>query len=221
MFLGLQFLGWAILVAAYVPVALLLVWMRHRFGWRSKMFAVTAVITSLPFAVAIAEAAYVEHNWRALCATAKTEVKRKVVVEGFYDAGVSVNYNHFRQAPVGFQHGFRFVEWKDKDGRIWRTEGFTTPELRTVQVDKPTARYHRYTTRLAVPVAHLIQKHTDSITDSLTGEVIAQKTIGLRYPAYVDRIWRQWFGSTPDVCEDKSAIWGDTLQGIDRKEEIK
>lgn len=221
MFLGISFIGWAILIAAYVPVALLLVWMRHRFGWRSKALAVTAVITSLPFVAAVVEAAYVEYNWRALCATAKTEIKKKVVVEGFYDASVSVNYDHFRQAPVGFQHGFRFVEWTDRDGRIWRTEGFNEPELKTIQIDRPTARYHWYFAPFATPVGHLLQKRDDKIVDSETGEIVARQVLGYRYPALADRLWRQWFDNAPQICGSRRDIWGDTLIGIDRKEGFK
>jgi hypothetical protein len=220
-FLGVSVVGWGILVLAYLPVALVLRRLALRSGARSTAFTVTAALTSIPFMATIGEAAYVDHNWRAFCATAKTEVSRRVVVEGFYDAGVSSSYNHFRQAPVGFRHGFRFVEWKDQSGRIWRTEGFNEPELRTVQIERATARYHRLSLREAEPVSHLIRRHTDTVTDSLTGEVTAQKVIGLRYPAFVDRLWRQWFDNTPEVCEDKSVIWGDMLQGIDRREEAR
>lgn len=221
MFLGISIVGWGILVAAYVPVVLLLRSLARRSGTRSKAFITTAALTSLPFVAAIGEAAYVESNWRALCATAKTEVKKKVVVEGFYDDGISSNYDHFRQAPVGFQHGFRFVEWKDKSGRIWRTEGFKEPELRTVQIDKPSARYQKHTDRFGTPFAHLIRRIEHSVVDTKTGEVIALKIAGARDPVFVDRLWRQWFDNVPRSCEDKRTIWGNALIGVDRKEESR
>lgn len=218
MFLGLSFLGWAILIAAFVPVALLLVWIARRFGWRSRVFAVTTLISSIPFVAAIAEPAYVEYNWRTLCASAKTEVKRKVVVEGFYDDGFF--YGGWAILKGG-KNGFRFVEWKDKEGRTWRTEGFSEPELRTVQIEKPTARYHWRTDRFGTPAGHLLKRSEDTIVDVQTGEVIARHVAGARYPAFVDRIWHQWFGSAPEECGSKRVIWGETLVGIDRNEEFK
>lgn len=222
MFLGLTWLGWAILIAAYVPVALLLGWLAHRFSWRSTAFGATAIVTAIPFGAAIAEAIYVEYNWRALCATAKTEIKRKVVVEGFYDAAVSGGYAHFKQDPkADFKHGFRFVEWKDNEGGIWRTEGFTNSELRTVRIDKPTARYHWHMDRFGTPAGHLLKRSEDTIVDVQTGEVIARHITGARYPAFADRLWRQWFDNVPTECGTKRAIRSETLIGIDRKEELK
>ena len=114
--------GWIILTVAYLPVAALLAWIgrKHR-GFRSSAFAGTAALTSIPFVAAIAEAAYVEHNWRALCATVKTEEKRKVVVPGFNESRPASGYDNWKQgSPKGFQHGFRFIEWTDKQGRFWR-----------------------------------------------------------------------------------------------------
>lgn len=218
MFLGLSVLGWAILIAAYVPVALLLTWMKRRYGWRGKTFALTAMLTSIPLVAAIAEAAYVEYNWRALCATAKTEVKRKVVVEGFYDDGF---FDGGWATLRGGKNGFRFVEWKDKEGRVWRDEGFTAPKVTTVQIDKPTARYHWRADRFGTPVGHLLKRSEETIVDVQSGEVIARQVAGARYPAFADRIWRQWFGSSPEACESKRVIWGETLVGIDSKQESK
>ena len=218
MFVGLQFLGWTILIVAYVPVALLLVWMARRFGTHSSAFIGTVLITSLPFVAAIAEAGYVEYNWRALCATAKTEVKRKVIVEGFYDNGF---FNSGWAILKGGQNGFRFVEWKDGEGRLWRTEGFADPELETVRIDKPSARYHWYAMRVPMKVAHLVERREDTIVDTHTGEIVARHIAGYRYPAFIDRIWRRWFDSKPEECGSKRVVWGEVLVGIDRKEEFK
>jgi hypothetical protein len=218
MFLGISIVGWAILAVAYVPVALLLKWLARRFDTRSKTFITTAALTSLPFVAAIGEAAYVESNWRALCATAKTEVKRKVVVEGFYDDGF---FNTGWKVLQGGKNGFRFVEWKDREGRIWRTEGFTESELRTVQLDKPTARYHWLKPPLPETAGHLLQRHDERVVDSLTGEVIAQHITFGRYPASVDRLWRRWFDNVPEVCGSKRVIWGETLIGIDSREGLR
>lgn len=224
MFLGISILGWIILTVAYLPVTALLAWIRKKRGMRSFAFAGTAAFTSIPFVAAIAEAAYVEHNWRALCATVITEEKRKVVVPGFYESRPASNYNHYKQgSPRGFQHGFRFIEWTDKQGRFWRTEGFgfCDPELKTVQIEKPTARYHSHTPEAAEPVSYLIERYRVYIVDTETGETIAEKITGLKWPAFVDRLWRQWFDATPERCEDKRIIWGATLLGVDRQEDAK
>lgn len=225
MFLGITWLGWIILLIAYAPVAAVLMWIGSKRGFRSAAFVVTAALTSLPYVAAIAEAAYVEHNFRAVCATVKTEEKRKVVVPGFYEATVSSGYKHWKQgSPKGFQHGFRFIEWKDNEGRFWRTEGFGfyEPELKTVQIEKPTARYHQYSYNQPVEqVSHLVARHEVFIVDTETGEKIAHRIVGLRWPAYVDRIWRQLFDITPTRCEDKRVMWGATLVGVDHNEDAK
>jgi hypothetical protein len=218
MWIGITFIGWTLLALGYAPIAALLTWMAHKHGVRTGAFIGTAIVTSIPFVAAIAEAAYVEYNWRALCATAKTEVKRQVVVEGFYDDG-------FRDTGWKVLHGgkdgFRFVEWKDAQGRIWRTEGFTEPELRTLQIDKPSARYHWHFAQFASPVSHLLSMRDDKVTDTQTGEVIARQILGYRDPSLVDRLWRQWFDSSPQICGARRDIWSETLVGIDRKEVTK
>jgi hypothetical protein len=218
MFLGISILGWIILAIAYLPVGAILMWIASKRGVRNTAFVVTAVLLSLPYAAAIAEAAYVEHKWRALCATAKTEVKRKVVVEGFYDDGFF--YDGWTILK-GSSQGFRFVEWKDKEGRIWRTEGFNEPELRTSQIDAPSARYRWHMDRFGTAAGHLLKRSEDTIVDVKTGEVIASHVAGARYPAFADRIWRQWFASSPEECGSKRVIWGETLVGIDRKADNK
>lgn len=213
MTLGISVIGWAILFIAYLPVAALLAWVGGRRGVRSAAFALTFLITAVPFAAAVGEAAYVERNWRALCATATTEVKRRVVVEGFYDDG-------FRtegwQVLQGGKNGFRYVEWKDQQGRLWRTDGFTESKLRTVAIDRPTARYHWRNPPLALSVGHLIKRRESTVFDSVTGEVIARSVTGLRQPAYVDRLWRRWLDPSPEICGSKRDIWSEVLTGIDK-----
>lgn len=218
MFLGISIIGWGILVAAYVPVVLLLRWLARRSGTRSKAFITTAALTSLPFVAAIGEGADVESNWRALCATAKTEVKRKVIVEGFYDDGF---WGDSWRYQAGSGSGYRFVEWKDKQGRIWRTEGLDGTSRQTTQIREPTARYHWQMTPFAVPVGHLLARREESIIDKQTGEVIAHHVAGYRYPGFVDRLWRQWFDDVPEECGTKRVVRGETLVGIDRRENAK
>jgi hypothetical protein len=217
-FLGISVIGWGILVVAFLPVALVLRRLALRSGASSSVFTKTAALTSLPFMAAIGEAAYVDHNWRALCETAKTEVKRKVVVEGFYDDGF---FTTGWKILEGGKNGFRFVEWRDKEGRIWRTDGFAENELRTVQLDKPIARYHWIKPPLPVTAGHLLQRHDEKVVDTFTGEVIAHHVTFGRFPASVDRLWRRWFDDVPEVCGSKRLIWAETLVGVDRQDRVR
>lgn len=215
MTLGLSVIGWSILFLVYLPVAAFLTWVGVRRGVRSAAFVLTFLITAVPFAAAIGEAAYVERNWQALCATATTEVKRRVLVEGFYDDG-------FRtegwQVLHGGKSGFRYVEWKDQRGRLWRTEGFSEPTLRTVAIDRPSARYQWRMPQFPVAVGYRLEKREETVSDLQTGEVIGKSVTGYRYPAFVDQLWRRWFDRVPQKCGTNRIVRGEVLIGIDSEE---
>lgn len=219
MTLGLSVIGWAILFVAYLPVAALLAWVGARRGVRSAAFALTFLITAVPFAAAIGEAAYVERNWQALCATATTEVKRRVVVEGFYDDGTRRrNWENFNLLE---RDGFRFVEWKDAKGDFWRTDGFvkfSEGGVRSERVEKPIARYHWTNPSTSTPAGYRIARREESIVDSETGEVIARSILAFRWPSFVDGLWRRWFDSMPSRCGTYRDLVSETLIGIDKME---
>ena len=215
MLLGISWLGWIILGVAFLPVLILILIVGARLGYRSRRFLAVGLLLTFPFVAAISEAAWVEREWQALCATATTEIKRPVVVEGFYDNGFrTYGWDLLRNG----KQGFHYVEWKDKQGRYWHSEGFDEPKLRTVQIAKPTARYWWNNPPFPVPVSHLIEKREETVVDSDSGEVIARKVTGYRYPSFVDRLWRQWFDGVPDRCEKPGEIYHETLIGVDRAE---
>ena len=62
-----------------------------------------------------------------------------------------------------------------------------------------------------------MQKREETIVDSETGEVIARHVVGYRYPAFIDRLWSQFMGGSPEIC-GTSDILHRTLIGIDRGE---
>jgi hypothetical protein len=217
--LGISVIGWTILALAFAPVLLLWLYVGRKHGASSGEFILTAIFTGLPFVAAIAEGAWVEYRWRALCATATTEVKRQVVVEGFYDDGFwSGGWWHIRYG----KYGFRFIEWKDKQGQVWRSEGFEDPSgIRNVQIERPTARYEWRNPKFPTPIGHLLKRHEETIVDTQSGEVIARSVTGYRYPTFVDALWRGWFDGAPELCGSLREISGEVLIGIDQKERGK
>lgn len=138
MSLGLSVIGWILLALVYVPLSAGFAWLvLRRWRGRTALLGLIAVVIYAPLVAAVTEAGYVEYRWRALCATADFELKRSVVVEGFFDDGCRTDgWDVLR----GGQQGFRFVEWKDKAGRYWRDEGFDEPTRRRTQIQAPTAR---------------------------------------------------------------------------------
>ena len=213
--LGISVIGWTLIGLVYVPASIVL--LIFAFGrWRSSpsKAVVVALLVYAPLAAAVAEAVYVDQQFKALCASGGTQIKQRVVVEGFYDDG-------FRKEGWEIylrtgENGYRFIEWKDKKGGIWRSERVGPGEVRRLPLDKPTARYHWRAPEFPSPHSHLVQKREETILDSTTGELIARRLTGYRYPAFVDRLWSQFMGSGPEIC-DSNDILSRTLVGIDRK----
>jgi hypothetical protein len=212
--LGISIIGWALLAAVYLPATAGFLWLT-RFPLREKPRAVRLVVGVLLFAplmAAVAEAAYVQWRWNHLCANAGLEVKKTVVVDGFYDDGFG---SDGWDILAGGNSGFRFVEWKDKAGRYWRDEGFNEPKLRRAQIERPTARYHWKNPEFASPIGHLIKRRESTVVDTQTGEVIARGVMGYRYPATIDWLWARFMGGGPSICGG-----GDTMRalvGIDER----
>jgi hypothetical protein len=212
--LGISVIGWILLAVVYVPLSAGFAWLAlRRWRGRSALIAAAAVVIYAPLVAAVIEAVYVEYRWHALCATAKVEIREIVVVEGFFDDGFrSSGWDDIK----GGTHGYRFVEWKDKSGRLWRSEGFTETTVHTSPIDKPSARYHWRSPPYPTNYGHLLQRHEQTITDTASGLVIARSTAGYRYPAFVDQLWAQFMGGGPEICGGGSIR--QVLVGVDRKE---
>lgn len=207
MSLGLSVIGWILLALVYVPLSAGFAWLAlRRWRGRTALLALIAVVIYVPLVAAVAGAAYVEFRWRALCATAHLEVKRTVVVEGFLDDGFRADgWDVLRNG----QHGFRYVEWRDKAGHFWRDEGFNEPTRRRTQIEAPTARYRWTNPEFASPFGHLIERRESTVVDTQTGEVIARSVMGYRYPALVDQLWSRFMGGGPAICGG-----GDTMSAL-------
>ena len=141
---------------------------------------------------------------------------RKVEVEGFYDDGYTQYWDDSLTSP----ERYRFVEWKARDGGIWRTERVGPGQVRKFQIDKPTARYHWRHPKFPSPYGHLMQRREDTIVDTETGEVIARSVMGYRYPAFIDSLWARFMGGEPSICGFGSVL-SKTLVGIDLKVQEK
>lgn len=196
--LGITAVGWFLVFVVYVPVTIAVAvlastrWREHRRRARVVALAVYA-----PLVAALAEAAYVDVRFKALCATAGSEIRRSVVVDGFYDAGTR---SESWEQSLRSGDGYSFVEWKDKAGRTWRSERTDDGRVVRLPIASPTARYHWYREEFALPFGYLIERREESIVDSETGEVIARRLIGYRYHAFIDRIWTRYMDGTPQVC---------------------
>lgn len=216
MFLGISTVGWALIALVHVPLSIVLVvlW-RVRWRARPRLAAAITLAAYVPLIAAMAEAVYVDTRFKELCATAGTQIKQRVVVEGFYDDGF-LRASWEDTLRLG-KFESRFVEWKDKDGRVWRSEFVRPGEVRRLAIDRPSARYHWRSPPFPSPDGHLMQRREETIVDTLTGEVIARQLMGYRYPAFIDRLWSQFMGSGPEICGIGASL-SNTFIGIDRKD---
>ena len=216
MLLGISVIGWTIVAIVYAPVVLWLLWLGKQWV-RSKpaALATVGVIAFLPLLAAVAEAVYVDQRFKALCKEARTEVKRSVVVEGFFDDGFRITgWGDLNRG----EPEYRFIEWKDRIGRIWRTERTNEEEKsRTIQLKAPTARYHWRAPQQPTAIDHLIQRREETVLDTMTGETIALDVSFYRSPVLLDRLWLRYFDSFPGSCGTKKQIL-EVLIGVDRQE---
>jgi hypothetical protein len=213
--LGVSVIGWSLIGLVYVPLSIML--LVFAFGrWRSHRgrAAVVALLVYAPLVAAVAEAAYVDTKFKALCESGRAQIKQRVIVEGFYDDGF---FDEYWEDSLKRQARYRFVEWKGKDGLIYRSERVGPGQVRRSQIDKPTARYHWSSQKTSSPYGHLIARREQTIVDSMTSEVIAHSVTGYRDPAFVDRLWTQFMGGGREICSTKD-ILSETLVGIDQKE---
>jgi hypothetical protein len=174
-----------------------------------------ALLLYAPLAAGVIEAMYVDWRFRALCRTAVTEITRPVIVEGFYD--VQTRGDSWESSLRSGEGGYRFIEWTDRDGRVWRSERVGPGEVRRQPLQKPSARYHWRSPNVPSPYGHLMERREETIVDSETGEAIARRVTGYRHPAFIDGIWSQLMGAGPEICSSNDILHR-TLIGIDRKE---
>jgi hypothetical protein len=215
-FLGISVIGWVLIGLVYVPLSIFIVvlW-RGRWRMKPREVAALALVAYIPLIAAVAEAVYVDARFKALCATAGTQIKQKVVVEGFYDDGF---LRESWEDTLRLGHsGYRFVEWKDKKGLFWRSEFVRLGEVRRVPLDRPSARYQWRYPEFPSPDGHLMQRREETVVDTMTGQVIARQLMGYRYPPLVDRIWSQFLGGGPEICGIDASL-SNTFIGIDRKD---
>lgn len=212
MLLGVSVIGWLLLGLVYVPLGIgLAMWINRRRGRDKRAIVVVTVIALIPLVAMVGEAAYVDWRFRQLCQEAKLTITRKVVVEGFYDDGYRTRGWGDTNAILG---GYEFIEWRDKEGRNWRTERGEGEKSRTVSIDKPTARYYWRNQQFPNPVGHLLLRREETVIDSLTGEIIGKRVDGYRRPPFIEALWLRYFDAPPAMCSGGGDLLAQALVGI-------
>lgn len=196
MFLGITFLGWIIIGIAYFPLLLVLALRRRRTGLRGTL--ILSGLALLPLGAAVGEALYIDWRFQKLCKVGGIQITKRVTTDGYFDG--STDWSNWPEEFL--KTGFRYIEWKDRTTGSYRR---ITMEERRIHVDdipQPTARYRSTRREPAhpTPVAHLILRKEDMVIDVETGEILGRRTIFYRYPAFVDRVWWQFFDLTPSMC---------------------
>jgi hypothetical protein len=217
MFLGITIIGWVILGLVYLPIGIAMtVWAARRWREQRRSIVTVGVALLIPLAAMVAEAVFVNARFMALCEEVRPKIKRTVVVAGFYEDDDTGGPSY----PASGLTYYDFIETRDKQGRIWhheRAEPATlTPApqpgrpdrqvwltaegkeatVRSVQLDKPTARYHLRVDWASRPVGYHLRRRDEVVIDTQTGEVIASKGSGYQVPPFIDALWLRFFDST-------------------------
>ncbi len=238
MFLGISIIGWFLLGLVYVPVTIAMaVWIGKRWRTQRRDIVVVGVVLFVSLAAMVIEAMVVNWRFRTLCDEVKLTITRKVVVEGFYDDG------GFRSSGQAGAYGsstldrYDFIEWRDSKGSIWRTERAEAATLtsaprplqpsrriwltdqgkeaalRSVQIDKPSARYHWRHQQFSTPIGHLLARRDELVIDTQTGEVLGKKGQIYRRPPFIDAVWLRFFDSQPAMCVNPGTLFSEVLIG--------
>jgi hypothetical protein len=211
MLLGVSVIGWFLLGLVYVPLGIALaVWTRRRWARDKRGIVIVTVIALIPMLAMVGEAAYVDSRFRQLCEEAKLTITRKVVVEGFYDDGYSTGGWGDTNAILG---GYEFIEWRDKEGRNWRTERGEGEKSRSFRIDRPTARYYWRKQKLETRVGHLLWRKEEIVLDTANSEVIGNSVIVYRWPPYIESLWLRYFDAPPAMCLAPGTLRTEVLVG--------
>lgn len=196
MFLGITFLGWIIIGVAYFPLVIVLARRGRRSGTRGTVIWFGFAL--LPLGAAVGEALYVNWRFQQLCTAGGVQVTKRVAVDGYFD-----NSTDWSNWPEEFlKTGFRYIEWKDRESGRYRRIAREARQVHVYDIPEPTARYRSSLQESAHPTrcAHLILRKEDTVMDVETGEILGRRTIYYRYPSSIDRVWWQFFDSTPSMC---------------------
>lgn len=166
--------------------------------WRWWLLAPPALLLmALPWA----EEAWIAWHFNEACKEAGVKVYRQVEVEGFYDGTIGTGYSFIED------YGFKFMEEKNRDGKIAHTER-PDGQWKTTILEKPSARYHviyAYQPRPHVyeqPIGRKLEKTESLVVDSQTGEILGRDVLVKRWASIADALWAQFIGSTLRTCPD-------------------
>jgi hypothetical protein len=141
-------------------------WLRKRM---KKSWVVMAPLFALLYIGPIAEEFWIAWNFGHLCKKdAGIFIYKTVEVEGFYDDTHSWRADKLEAA------GFRWMEGRDRTKTrpvYWRHE-WVGKEIRSFQIDHPTARYHYKWPNFNTKVSHKIYKQSEEVTDTEVSEIL-------------------------------------------------
>lgn len=194
MLLGITVLGWIIIAVVYLPLLTVLALLTGRASRRSRVILLGLAL--LPLVAVVAEAVYVDGRYEALCKNAGINVSRRVTTDGYFDG----RDRDWSKSPGDFaKTGFRYIEWQDHSKRYYRIER-KNGDVVVVLIEGPGARYSYYPADSDQWLAHLINGTEEQVIDTESQEVLGRITRVYRYPAFVDRLWWQFFDPVPTVC---------------------
>ena len=207
MSLPFSFVG-SFIYLVYVAIVLLVIalpisrWLLNDKPW--KWWVIIIIVTPL-IAAPIAEELWIKSQFETLCKDAGIHVKRKVEVEGYYDASKndSSTSNKSFDDPKAIERlrktGFRFIERRTRQNKIRHLEVKGEMFVQTI-LDKPQARYHLRHTHDHFMIGHQLEKFERDIFDSLKNEVISRDTSYARYTSWIEGLWVRYIGSGQQIC---------------------
>lgn len=194
MFLGITILGWIIIAVVYLPLLPVLAMLTRKASRQSRVLLLSLAL--LPLVAAVAEAVYVDLRYEALCKNTGIRVSRRITTDGYFDG----RDRDWSKSPGDFaKTGFRYIEWQDRSKRYRRIER-KNGDVVVGLIEGPAARYSYYPATSDQPLAHLITGTEEQVIDTATREILGRVIRVYRYPAFVDRLWWQFFDPVPTVC---------------------
>lgn len=169
-----------------------------------KFWVITPITVSL-LVIPIAEELWIQHRFETLCKDAGIHVKRKVKVDGYFDATksdlsiVDKMYSDPKAVDRLRKSGFRFIERRTNHNKVRHLE-VESGKIKQMILDKPESQYHVLHTRNHSSVGHQLTKMQWVIIDSQLNEMISRDTRYARYPGFIEGLWIRFLGDGQVFC---------------------
>ena len=153
------------LAIAYVVLAVVFVGLLHLTKSISQRTGVLITTSAIFLVLPVSEELWIAWNFKNACASAGTQIYRKVYVDGFYDDTI----HWWRQLN---DSAYNFVESKDVDRSLWRVER-SVDGLKHFKIENPSAQYW-FTRDSGKSISHKIVGQQASVRDARSGEFLAK-----------------------------------------------